>query len=129
MTEKPESKLTEVARKDGRYPLDAFVFLYDGLGRAVKQTHGDVAEGNVPQHVTIQQLCHALREEAIERWGLLARDVLARWNIRGTIDFGNMVYVLIENDLMKKSDADRLEDSRDVYDFDEAFGPRSVFKE
>jgi len=129
MSEKPERRLAEVARQDGRYPLDAFVFLYDGLSRAVKQVHGDAAEADVPQHVTIQQLCYALRDEAIERWGLLARDVLAKWNIHGTIDFGNMVYVLIENDLMKKSDADRLEDSRDVYDFNEAFGPRSVFKE
>ena len=33
MTDKPENSLDEVVRADGRYPLDAFAFLHDGLAR------------------------------------------------------------------------------------------------
>ena len=48
---------------------------------------------------------------------MLARTVLARWNVQATIDFGNMVYLLIEHGHMKKTDEDSIEDFRDVYDF------------
>jgi len=47
--------------------------------------------------------------------------VLARWNIRATIDFGHMVYLLIDNEFMHKTPEDSVEDFRDVYDFSEAF--------
>jgi len=134
MTEKsgkkhPEKALPEIIRADGRYPLDAFAFLYEGLARAAKEVHGEAEKAGRPRHVTGQQLCHALREEAIERWGLLARTVLATWRIHATVDFGNMVYLLVENELMGKTEEDSLEDFRDVYDFDEAFGPGEILKE
>ena len=59
---------------------------------------------------------------------MLARTVLARWNIRATADFGEMVYLLIANGAMSKTDEDSLEDFRDVYDFDEAFTPGETFR-
>lgn len=134
MTEKsgkqsPEKLLLDVVRADGRYPLDAFAFLYESLARAVKQVHGEAEKAGRSRHVSGQQLCHALREEAIERWGLLAKTVLARWRIHATVDFGHMVNLLVENELMGKTEEDSLEDFRDVYDFDEAFGPGEILKE
>jgi len=116
MSESPEKRLEEVVQEDGRYPLEAFGFLHDGLGRAVSKVHGDETEPDKPHHVTGEQLCGALREEA-----------LARWNVHSTIDFGNMVYLLVENGLMHKTDEDSVEDFRDIYDFQEAFGPGAVF--
>jgi uncharacterized repeat protein (TIGR04138 family) len=120
MSEEPEEKMRQLIREDGRYPLEAFNFLNDGLARAVKRVHGAGGKSK-PRHVTGQELAEALRDEAMERWGLLAKTVLAKWNIHATIDFGNMVYLLVNNDLMQKTDQDSLEDFRDVYDFDEAF--------
>ena len=130
MIDPTHEKLHEVIRKDGRYPFEAFAFLQEGLGKAVQAAHGDEAGGDPkkPHHVTGQQLCCALRDEAVERWGLLAGTVLRRWNIRATIDFGNMVYLLVDNGLMHKTDEDSLEDFRDVYDFGKAFGPEQTFK-
>ncbi len=141
MTEKPPKSLEEVVREDGRYPMDAFAFLHDGLGRAVKEVYGEEpdAEGaeeelaeetpaRRPRHVTGEQLCHGVRDEALERWGLLARPVLQRWNIHATIDFGNMVYLLIENGLMDRTEEDSVEDFRDVYDFETAFAPKAIFE-
>ena len=58
---------------------------------------------------------------------MLAGAVLRKWNVRSTLDFGNMVYLLVENGLMHKTAEDSLEDFRDVFDFDEAFGPEKVF--
>jgi len=136
MTDEPTQSLEDVVREDGRYPLEAFGFLHDGLARAVQEIYGEgddeppPAEDEPPptKHVTGQQLCDGLRVEAIERWGLMARTVLERWNVRATIDFGSMVYLLIENDLMQKTDADSIEDFRDVYDFGSAFGAEGIFE-
>lgn len=121
MYDQPEVSVEDVIRGDGRYPLEAFSFLNQGLAKAVKERHGDSKAPHGQRHVTGPALCMALRDLAVERWGMLARLVLARWNIHATIDFGNMVYLLIAHDLMRKTDEDSLEDFRDVFDFDRAF--------
>jgi uncharacterized repeat protein (TIGR04138 family) len=126
--------MEEVIRDDGRYPPEAFAFLHDGLNHAVETVHGesvpeDASEMEAPgNHVSGQQLTWALRDLAIERWGMLARTVLRRWNIRRTIDFGNMVYLMIDAGFMRKTEEDSLEDFRDVYDFDEAFCFKGEFE-
>lgn len=123
----PEQQLTEIVRLDGRYPLEAFAFLHEGLARAVKHIHGDGGEAR-PRHVTGKQLCYSLRDEAVERWGALAGTVLARWHVNSTLDFGNMVYLLVNNGLMQKTDEDSLEDFRDVFDFRHAFNPARIIE-
>ncbi len=112
---------------DGRYPLAAYAFLRDGLERADRDASGPRQPDQL-RHVTGEQCCLALRDLAIERWGKLARTVLARWNIHATIDFGNMVYLLIENKLMFKTPQDSVADFRDVYDFEEAFSGGEEFQ-
>ncbi len=58
-----------------------------------------------------------LREFALARWGLLARTVLARWNITSTLDFGRIVFAMVEHQLLQKTDDDSLADFRQVYEF------------
>lgn len=123
-----EKQMEDVIRADGRYPLEAFAFLNEGLGRAVGEVHGEETASGVQKHVTGKQLCESLARVAVERWGLLAKTVLAKWNIHATIDFGNMVYLLVENDFMRKTDEDSLEDFRDVFNFDTAFAPADGFE-
>ena len=130
MSDRPEKKLYEVIQADGRYPPDAFAFLQMGLARAVREVYGDSTEADEdqPHHVSGRELCNALRDEGKERWGMLARTVLNRWNIHETLDFGKMVYLLVENDLMQKTEQDSVEDFRDVFGFDEAFGAEEIFE-
>ena len=132
MAEQPEKTMDQVIREDGRYPGEAFEFLHEGLNRAVKEIHGEAGQDPdaepAQKHVSGSQLCHALRQEAIERWGMLATTVLNGWKISGTIDFGNMVYLLIRNNFMRKTDGDSIEDFRDVYKFEEAFDAADHFE-
>ncbi|MBS3734055.1 MAG: hypothetical protein KGY99_03930 [Phycisphaerae bacterium] len=120
MVDEPEQSMEQVIRDDGRYPPEAFVFLHEGLSRAVRDVHGTSPPPG-QHHVSGPDLCEALRNLAIEKWGLLAPAVLGRWNIHATIDFGNMVYLLVNNNFMRKTDEDSIEDFRDVYDFEKAF--------
>jgi uncharacterized repeat protein (TIGR04138 family) len=76
------------------------------------------------RHVTGQQLCLALRDLAVERWGLLARVVLTHWGICNTSDFGRIVFALVDNQLLSKQPTDSIQDFDRVYDFREAFDRR-----
>jgi len=72
------------------------------------------------RHVGGADLCWGLRDYALQRWGRLATTVLGMWNIHGTVDFGRLVFAMIDHDLMQKQPSDRLEDFDRVYDFAEA---------
>ena len=120
--------MQQVIAEDGRYAPEAFAFLHDGLNRAVQEVYTDQAGVEGQHHVSGQQLCRSLCDLAIERWGMMAKAVLNKWNVRRTVDFGNMVYLLIDNDYMRKTDEDSLDDFRDVYDFDKAFSNYQAFE-
>jgi len=132
--QKPEEKtLEEVVEAVGLYPIEAYEFISQGLGYTVSKIHGEEEQraARAPRaarkepcpsrHVTGRDLCEGLREYALMKWGLLARTVLARWNIRKTLDFGRIVFALVENGLMAKTDEDSIEDFREVYEFSAAF--------
>lgn len=111
----------EAIRRDGRYPLEAYAFLHEGLDYTTKRLFA-AATPDAPRHVSGQELAEGLRCFALERWGMLAPAVFQRWSITRTRDFGEMVYFLIGLGLMSKQDSDRIEDFDDVYTFADAFG-------
>ena len=113
-----------VLRDDPRYKIEAYQFVRDALSYAQNEMEigsedrSRSEDQQVERHLTGQQLCEASRRYALEQYGLLAKTVLKTWGIHSTEDFGEIVYNLIEVDLMKKSDSDRREDFDGVFDFD-----------
>jgi len=73
------------------------------------------------RHVSGRELCWALRDYALHRWGMMARVVLESWNVRQTSDLGNIVFGFIDFDMMRKQPEDRLENFEDVFSFDDVF--------
>ena len=118
-------RFERAVRTDGRYAPEAFEFLQRGLEYATRIKHGERAVGRA-RHVSGQELCEALRRLALEMWGPLAREVLRRWNINNTRDFGEMVYLMIDLELMGKQDADDITDFDHVYDFTTAFSAYEI---
>lgn len=119
--------LLSISRKLGIAP-EAFVFLERGLEYTVRKQHGepDPARPAESRHVTGRELCFGLRDYALQEYGLLARTVLKRWNIRETRDFGLMVYALIDAGRLQKNEEDSLEDFTNVFAFSTAFAPNLV---
>lgn len=112
----PQS-LNRALLRDGRYHISAYTFLRDGLELASHRRYGALDRQD-PRHVTGAELCHALRDLALQRWGLLARLVLNYWGVRETRDFGEMVFLMVELGAMGAQDSDRLDHFDDVFDFD-----------
>ena len=125
--------LLELVRRDRRYPLQAYLFIFEALhyaqehlgwGReAYSEPRGEEDPENPPRpqrHLTGQELCEAIRRYALEQFGYMARCVFRCWNVHSTSDFGEMVYNLIEAGLMQKTPEDRREDFDNVYQLDTA---------
>lgn len=109
------------------YPPEAFHFVSEGLSHTVRTIHGhrdesmEIAPTDQNRHISGKQLCLGLRTYALQRYGLLARTVLHRWNIKGTEDFGKIVFAMVDAGLMRKTDEDTPEEFEGVFDFHEAF--------
>ena len=116
-----EKSLEEIVDEVGVYSADAYRFVQEGLSFAVQKVHGERCEPGTGRHISGQQLCEGLREYALARWGLMAGAVLCKWGITSTMDFGRIVFSLIENGMLQKTDEDTIDDFRNVYDFRNAF--------
>lgn len=125
--------LARVLRRDSRYPLEAYLFVREGLNftadklelhncNCLEPLAGN--SGGSPRHdchISGQQLCDGIRQYALAQFGLMARTVLNSWGIQTTSDFGEIVYNLIRVGILKKSPDDRRSHFDDVFDFEIAF--------
>ena len=121
--DRDERTMLEIMERDPRYALAAYEFTREALRCA----SGIVPTGEA--HVSGAELLDAIRRLAIERFGLLTRDVLQSWGVRSTEDFGEIVFNLVDEGLLFKNDEDRREDFRQVFSFDEAFDAATYWQE
>jgi uncharacterized repeat protein (TIGR04138 family) len=115
--------LVKLLCEDHRYKLDAYTFVREGLRYAQQlfypATGEPDSEVKVSRHISGQDLCHALRHLAHDRYGYLALPVLQNWGLRSTSDFGEVVYNLIKIGELSKSPGDSRDHFDDVYDFEQ----------
>jgi uncharacterized repeat protein (TIGR04138 family) len=116
-----KKELDEIVDEVGVYNSDAYHFVQEGLSFTVQSVHGEGGDPKTGRHISGQQLCEGLRDYALARWGLMAPAVLKSWGVCATMDFGRIVFALIENGILQKTDADTIDDFRNVYDFRTAF--------
>lgn len=115
-------KLDEVVQGDPRYTYEAYEFVFAALAHT-QRLLGRVPpqEGSSEQdyHVSGSQLLDGIRDLALREYGLLARTVFRLWGINSTSDVGEIVFNLVEANLMSKTAQDARDDFRDVYDLDQ----------
>ena len=114
MSQEFEAALAEIRDRDPRYARDTYVFVFEALAytqRTLGRQH----------HVSGQELLDGIRVLAQEQFGFLAKTVFNEWGLRGTKDFGHVVFNLVEANLMGKQDTDTIVDFTDRYDFAHVF--------
>jgi uncharacterized repeat protein (TIGR04138 family) len=109
-----DSVMEHILQRDTRFDERAYAFVLAAL---------EHLQSRLPErrHVDGRELAHAVRELALEQFGVLSRLVLAHWGIQSTADLGDIVFALVEGGLLMSQSSDRRVDFVDVYDFDEAF--------
>ena len=106
--------------KDGRYAPEAFRFLFEALPHAVRLAGKEKAEGTA-KHVTGQEVLEGMRVHAEQLFGPLAGAVWRSWGVRETLDWGRVVFLLVDHGLLNRQESDRVEDFGAGFDFDEVF--------
>jgi len=100
--------LRAACEKDPRYHFDAYAFVCE----CVDYTYIQLGERrDIRGHELLEGMCGL----ALERFGYLAPTVLEHWGVHTTEDFGNIVFNLVETQLLGKSDRDSIDDFRDAF--------------
>lgn len=107
-------RLSRVAARDGRYHEEAYSFVLFALDRAVRGLEAK-------RHVSGTELLRAIREEALDQFGPMVRTVLEHWGVKNSLDFGRIVFNMVEEGILLKSETDRLEDFEGVLDLESLF--------
>jgi len=106
-------KIETIIQGDSRYKTDAYEFLMQALMVTQKKLK---KQG----HISGKELLLGIREFALEQYGPMAKAVFSHWGIKTTEDFGEIVFNMVENGLLGKTEEDSRDDFKDVYDFDQA---------
>lgn len=115
-----QDPVLKLASSDGRYSPEAFRFLLESLEHALRLAGKENAQGT-SRHVTGKEVLAGMRAHATEIFGPLAAQVWRSWGIRETLDWGRVVFLMVDAGLLKRQDSDTITDFENGFDFDEAF--------
>lgn len=114
-------KVEEIIKQDPRYKLDAYEFVMQALWFTQNKLK---RQG----HITGGELLEGIREFGLSQYGPMTKTVLGHWGVRTTEDFGEIVFNMVENGLLGKTDKDSRKDFKNVYNFNEAFDMKDRYK-
>ena len=106
--------MDRIRMRESRYDEQAYLFVLSALEYSQSRLEAR-------RHITAAELASSCRELALERFGLMSRVVLERWGIRGTSDFGEIVFTLVDLGFLVAQPTDTREEFADLYDFESAF--------
>ena len=114
-----EETLEKMIQGDLRYNRQAYFFVREALDYTQKIVEKKSKEE--VRHVSGQELLAGIRSYALEQFGPMAQMVFEEWGIHGCEDFGELVFNMVESNLLAKTPRDSREDFKNGYDFFEAF--------
>lgn len=115
-----EEQIRKLALQDGRYSLEAFRFLLESLPHAVALA-GKADKVNTERHVTGQEVLAGMEAHARQLFGPLAAVVWRSWGVTEPLDWGRIVFLLVDNGLLNRQESDTIDDFDTALDFDEVF--------
>ena len=119
MDEDLKRVVRDILTKDRRYGEDAYYFVNEAV--LFSAEYFSKPEFGQSRHLSGPELLQGMREFTLSEFGSMSRAVLRRWGIETTLDFGHVVFNLIDAGVLAASPTDKLGDFDDVYDFNEAF--------
>jgi uncharacterized repeat protein (TIGR04138 family) len=107
-------KVEKIVEKDPRYKVAAYAFVMLALNYTLSKL-------DKQRHVTGRELLEGIRKFGLAQYGPMTKTVFDYWGVRTTRDFGEIVFNLVENKLLGKTEEDKLQDFDNAYDFEDEF--------
>ncbi len=114
-------KLSRILQNDPRYKEEAYLFVMASLGRAVECL-------DKPRHITGTELLQGIKLEAEQQFGPMAPTVLEHWGIKNSLDFGRIVFNMVREGILSKTETDTLEDFEDSVFFESLFDSAAAYR-
>ena len=111
--------IQDILDHDPRYHEEAYTFVREGLDYTLKHLPEQEKEG--VHHVSGLELLNGIRAYALDQFGPVTLTVFAKWGVRCCADFGEIVFNMVEAQILGKTEEDRREDFHGVFEFHEAF--------
>ena len=115
-----QKTLEAIVRDDSRYAIGAYIFVRMGLDFTIKRLAAR-DKNRKDRNVTSAELLDGIRAFALESFGPMAMTLFEEWGVHTCADFGNIVFNLVDAQILATSKDDKIEDFYDGYDFNEAF--------
>ncbi len=109
-----EGIMDQIRLHERRFDERAYLFVLSSLEHCQIQL-------TERRHITGPELARACRDLALKRYGVMARLVLEHWGIRSTRDIGDIVFTLVDLELLISQPQDSRDDFLEVFDFGDAF--------
>lgn len=107
----------QFCQNNPKYHPDAYYLVQHAVSACPKY----IKDLKPAQHVSGQMLLRVIQKVLLELYGPFTIDVLDKWNVRTTEDFGKIVFDLVAMQLLGVSPNDSIHDFDNGYDFIDAF--------
>lgn len=106
--------MSRIRAAEPRFDEGAYLFVLAAL---------EFHQSRLPErrHISGRELAESVRDLALQRFGVLSRQVLEHWGVRTTADIGDIVFLLVDLGMLISQPADTRDEFVGVYDFDQAF--------
>lgn len=115
-----QKALEAIVRDDSRYAVGAYIFVRMGLDYTIKRLAAR-DKNRKDRNVSAAELLDGIRAFALESFGQMAYTLLREWGVKTCSDFGNIVFNLVNAQILSAAKGDKIEDFYNGYDFKEAF--------
>ncbi|OHE72395.1 MAG: hypothetical protein A2007_03800 [Verrucomicrobia bacterium GWC2_42_7] len=112
--------LDYICSQDPRYDKKAYLLVRQALDFTVEEIKKKKPDDS-SNHISGKELLEGFRIFVLNEFGPMANLLCDAWGIRSTEDVGAIVFNMVNNGILGKSENDRVEDFSNGYNFDEAF--------
>ena len=100
--------------REQRFDERAYLFVLGSL---------EFCQQRLPErrHISGRELALSCKELALDRFGVMAKLVLEHWGIHSSADIGDIVFTLVDLELLMSQACDTRDEFVEVFDFDQAF--------
>ncbi|MDD5483076.1 MAG: hypothetical protein PHP98_05435 [Kiritimatiellae bacterium] len=109
----------QIFQEDKRYHAEAYFFVREALDFASKIVKKP--DRGPQKHLVAAELLEGIRQYALREYGPMAITVLDFWGIRRCSDFGQIVFNLVNKNILRRTEGDSIHDFDNGYDFETVF--------
>ena len=118
-----EDRIEDMRLRDHRFSRNAYYFVLDALDYTMSHLGKDQLTGE-DRHVGGRELLYFIQDFASDQFGPMAPIVFEQWGIRGSEDYGEIVFNLIDAELLSRRPCDSRLDFVEGFDFQSVFAER-----